>query len=143
MHLAKIAYQDLNARQKENFNFQKVSAVLADYGFVTFRLSDDWQGADFIALHVTGAVLRVQLKSRLAFYKKYQGKDLHVAFGHGDAWYLYPHDELLEKVLHQTSIGKTSSWRERGGYSFAGLSGDLLQLLAAYRIGGDARPLPE
>jgi hypothetical protein len=31
MHLAKVVYADLNARQKENFNFQKVSAILADY----------------------------------------------------------------------------------------------------------------
>ena len=46
MRLKQIKYRRLNARQKENFNFQKLSAVLADYGFVTFRLSDDWQGAD-------------------------------------------------------------------------------------------------
>jgi hypothetical protein len=32
-----------------------VSAVLADYGFMTMRLRDDWQGADFIAQHVEGA----------------------------------------------------------------------------------------
>lgn len=51
MPFPKISYRELNARQKENFNFQKVSAVLADYGFVTFRLSDDWQGADFIVLY--------------------------------------------------------------------------------------------
>src|SRR6266404_4854846 len=105
MKLVKIAYGDLNARQKENFNFQKVSAVLAEYGFVTLRLSDDWQGADFIALHVSGEVLRVQLKSRLAFYRKYEGKGLHVAFADGETWYLYSHDELLAKVLAATTIG--------------------------------------
>jgi hypothetical protein len=38
--LERVAYETLNARQKENFNFQKVSAVLADYGYVTIRLSD-------------------------------------------------------------------------------------------------------
>jgi hypothetical protein len=60
-----------NARQKENFNFQKISAVLADYGFVTMRLSADWQGADFIGLHIDGeTALRVQLESRLAFQEK-------------------------------------------------------------------------
>jgi hypothetical protein len=142
MKLAKVAYADLNARQKENFNFQKVSAVLAEYGFVTFRLSDDWQGADFIALHITGSVLRVQLKSRLAFYKKYERKNLHVAFGHGDAWYLYPHDDLLARVLAQTTIGSTQSWQERGGYSFAALSPSVRELLEPYRISGDTKPLP-
>jgi len=124
MKLVKVAYADLNARQKENFNFQKISAVLAEYGFVTFRLSDDWQGADFIALHISGEVLRVQLKSRLAFSKKYEGQSLYVAFADDDAWYLYPHDELLARVLACTSIASTVSWKERGGYSFAGCRGD-------------------
>lgn len=54
MKLRRISYNALNARQKENFNFQKVSAVLADYGFVTLRLCDDWQGADFLAQHIDG-----------------------------------------------------------------------------------------
>ena len=29
----KIDYNSLNAKQKENFNFQKVAAAFADYGF--------------------------------------------------------------------------------------------------------------
>jgi hypothetical protein len=75
--LKTIVYSQLNARQKENFNFLKVSAVLADYGYMTMRLNDDWQGADFIAQHIDGGTfLKVQLKSRLAFGTKYQGKDL-------------------------------------------------------------------
>lgn len=77
MKLERIDYSRLNSRQKENFNFQKVSAVLADYGFVTLRLSDDWQSADFIAQHIDGVTfLRVQLKGRLTFERKYQGKGL-------------------------------------------------------------------
>lgn len=47
---AKIKYSDLSSPQKENYNFQKISAVLADYGFATIRLSDDWNGADFFGL---------------------------------------------------------------------------------------------
>jgi hypothetical protein len=41
----RVAYRSLNSRQKEAFNFQKVSAVLADYGFTTIRLTSDWRGA--------------------------------------------------------------------------------------------------
>ncbi len=143
MKLKKVAYADLNARQKENFNFQKVSAVLAEYGFITFRLSDDWQGADFIALHISGKVLRVQLKSRLAFYRKYEGKELYVAFADGETWYLYPHDELLPKVLAATTIGATRSWQQHGGYSFKGLPKDLRDLLFPYRLTGDTKPMSE
>jgi len=47
LKIAKIDYRKLNSRQKENYNFQKVSGILADYGFATIRLSDDWNGADF------------------------------------------------------------------------------------------------
>ena len=143
MKFVKTPYAELNARQKENFNFQKVSAVLAEYGFVTFRLSDDWQGADFIALHISGEVLRVQLKSRLTFSRKYQGKNLHVAFASGEIWYLYDHDELLAKVLESKSIGTTRSWLDHGLYSFPGLSKELANLLQDYRITGDTKPLPE
>jgi hypothetical protein len=142
MILREISYKQLNARQKENFNFQKVSAVLADYGFATLRLSDDWHGADFIAVHIGGQVLRVQLKSRLGFYKKYRGKDLYVAFGVGEAWYLYPHDELLAKILKATTISSTVSWCQHGGYTFPRLPKSLLTLLEPYRLRGSAKPLP-
>jgi hypothetical protein len=141
MKFAKVEYRQLNARQKENFNFQKVSAILADYGFVTLRLTDDWAGADFIAVHISGETLRVQLKSRLAFYRKYEGKDLYVAFGDANAWYLYPHDELLKTILPR--IRSTRSWAERGGYSFNKLSREIQSLLEPYRIIGATTPLPE
>ena len=63
LDLRRIHYSSLNARQKENFNFQKLSSVLADFGFVTMRLTDDWGGADFIAQHIDGETfLRVQLQ---------------------------------------------------------------------------------
>lgn len=44
MKLKKVNYRELNAKQKELFNFQKLAAVMADYGFNCIRLSDDWQG---------------------------------------------------------------------------------------------------
>lgn len=135
LKLSQIAYSSLNVRQKENYNFQKVSAVLADYGFVTLRLSDDWQGADFIAQHVDGETfIKVQLKGRLTFSEKYRGKDLYVAFHDNSSWYLFPHDEVLKRFLSETNIGNTESWKEHGGYSFPGLSEQAQKLLGPYRI---------
>ena len=32
MHLRRVDYRDLNGKQKEIYNFQKVAAKLADYG---------------------------------------------------------------------------------------------------------------
>lgn len=142
MKLEKVAYNDLNARQRENFNFQKVSAVLADYGFVTLRLSDDWHGADFIALHISGEALRVQLKSRLTLDRKYQGKNLHVAFPDGGTWYLYPYDELESKILDATSIGSTEFWLVHGNYSYHNLPENIREILNEYRITGNILPMP-
>ncbi len=135
LKLTKIDYRDLNHKQKENFNFTKVSAVLADYGFMTIRLTDDWQGVDFIAQHIDGKTfLKVQLKGRLSFNKKYEKKDLYIAFPHAQDWYLYPHDDVLKQVLTKIGIGATLSWRERGGYSFPGLSKQMMSILEPYRI---------
>jgi hypothetical protein len=131
----RVPYASLNSRQQEGFNFQKVSGVLADYGFVTIRLSSDWRGADFIAQHIDGTTfLKVQLKGRLTFEKKYLGRDLHVCFPNTGNWYIYPHDELLAAVLASTAIGTTDSWINGGGYSFPTLSKKLRELLKPYKI---------
>ncbi|HEV3437833.1 MAG TPA: hypothetical protein VG122_10765 [Gemmata sp.] len=144
MELKRISYSSLNPRQKENFNFQKISAILADFGFVTLRLSDDWQGADFIALHIDGVtVARVQLKSRLTFNENYRGKGLWIAFSDRESWYLYPHDEFLDQLLDIKTIGSSSSWSVQGLYSIPKLTKQLLGLLEKYRISGDANPVAE
>ena len=71
MKLKKIKYTDLNSKQKEVFNFQKVAGKLSDYGYNCIKLADDWQGADFLAYHKDGSgTLKVQLKARLALSKK-------------------------------------------------------------------------
>lgn len=135
IHFERIEYEQLDSRQQENYNFQKLSAVLADYGFSTIRLTADWNGADFIAQHKDGLTfLKVQLKGRLTFGKKYQDQDLYVAFRDGADWYLYPHDELLEEVQRVTTMSTTESWTERGGYSFPRISQEIQPLLSLYHL---------
>ena len=130
-----VQYEDLNSKQQEAFNLQKVGAVLADYGFITIPLSSDWGGADFIAQHRDGKTyLKVQLKGRLTFDKKYQGRDLHVCFREGANWFIYPHDELLDQVLGSSGIANTSSWKDSGGYSFPRLSKKLRKQLEPFRL---------
>jgi hypothetical protein len=72
--MEKINYNDLNSKQKENYNYHKVAAALADYGYDSMRLNNDWQGADFIAVK-DDEMLKVQLKGRFTIDKKYIGKD--------------------------------------------------------------------
>jgi hypothetical protein len=133
--LEKIDYRRLNSRQKENYNFQKASGILADYGFTTIRLSDDWNGADFIAQHAKGKpVLRVQLKGRLDVRKKYEGKKLWLCFPAGDGWYLCPHDRVLGFLKKSTKIRRSESWRKRGGYSWPRLPTHLKDFLKRFLL---------
>lgn len=77
----RVEYKNLTARQKENYNFQQVASLLSIYGFNCIRLSDDWNGADFLAIHhASDETLKVQLKAGLEIHKKYFGKRLYIAF---------------------------------------------------------------
>jgi hypothetical protein len=136
MIFERVSYQTLNSRQQEAYNFQKVSAVLANYGYVTIRLTNDWCGADFIAQHLDGHFLKVQLKGRASFDKKYCNHDLYICFFDCGVWYLYPHDSLLDKILVETRLLKgTESWDSHGTYHFPKLPKHLKTLLEPYRLG--------
>jgi len=130
----KIQYSELNPKQQENYNFQKVSAILADYGYCTLRLSDDWNGADFIAVHVDGdKSLNVQLKGRLTFDKKYHNRNIWICFPYKNEWYLYPHDKLLKTLKETMNFHTTESW-EKGSYTWNTLSKTLLVHLHDYKL---------
>jgi hypothetical protein len=133
--MKKINYNQLNSRQKENYNFHKISAVLADYGFTSIRLTDDWQSADFIAQHVDGEkFLKVQLKGRMSIAKKYLGKDLHICFPYEGGWYLFPHDEVVDHLLSTSNIGNTTSWIQNGAYSFKVISKENFGFFQSFRL---------
>ena len=132
----RIRYSELNSRQKENYNFQKVAAVLADYGFNCIKLSDDWLGADFLAYHKDGnSTLKVQLKSRLGIAKKYLGKDLYIAFPANHSWCLIEHDVLVKLVGELTNWLNTPSWTKEGAYTSMSPSAALLARLREYTLG--------
>lgn len=132
----KISYKDLNSKQKEIYNFQKIAATLADYGFNCIKLADDWHGADFLAYHRDGTnTLKVQLKARPTIDKKYIGRNIYMAFPLGGFWYLVDHDKLVEKVGQFTNWLNTDSWINNGGYSSMGLSARLLEGLRENKLG--------
>jgi hypothetical protein len=119
IRLQQIPYQSLNDRQKEAHNFQKVSAALADYGYSTIRLQNDWQGADFIAQdHSGNTFLKIQLKGRADLKRKYEGKDICIAFPYAGSWYMYFHDELLTEARSMGIVVNTESWVKHGSYSW-------------------------
>ena len=130
-----IKYSELNSRQKEIFNFQKLSGVLADYGFNCIKLADDWQGADFLAYHIDGdTTVRVQLKGRISIDQKYLDKNLHIAFPFNGDWFLIPHDHLVEVVGVHTNWLNTSAWNDAGIYNSKSPSRALMEAIDEYRI---------
>lgn len=133
-----ITYSALNSPQMESYNFHKIAARLADYGFNCIPLNDDWLGADFLASHIDGKTfLKVQQKGRFTLDKRYIGKDLHIAFRHGDDVYVYPHDTILaQMVAWGTANGKfvnTASWA-KGAFSWGSLSAENLKMLEPYKF---------
>lgn len=99
------------ARQKENFNDRKVAARPVDYGFAGIRPSDDFEGADFIALHVDGDAMS---KGRMTFDRKYVGKGLHVAFPLGERVFVYPRDEVPDDVARRQAFSSNRAWLDDG-----------------------------
>ena len=142
MKFREVSYSSLNPRQKEDFNFQKVSSVLADFGFVTLRVNADWQGADFIAQHIDGEqFLKVQLKGRATLDTKYKGKGIWICFPYDGIWYVYPHDEFLRWALENTNIGQTKGWSSSrdfenvsGRYSWPSPTRQILHWLDDYSL---------
>lgn len=135
MKLERINYAELNSRQKEVYNFQKVAARLADYGFNCIKLADDWQGADFLAYHKDGLnTLKVQLKSRIHIANKYLGKGLHIAFPIREHWYLVEHDELVRLVGIHTPWLTSESWVDRGAYSSNKPNQNLIEALQGSKL---------
>ena len=109
MTLEKIKYNSLNSKQKENYNYHKVASALADYGYDSMRLNNDWQGADFIAVK-NDEMLKIQLKGRFTVDKKYIG------FIENNIIKLYIHDEAVNML--SDNIINSKSWSEKDGYSW-------------------------
>lgn len=115
IELKKVDYNQLNAKEKENFNYHKVASALADYGYDSMRLNNDWQGADFIAVK-GDEMIKVQLKGRFTLAKKYKDKSIYIAFLENNEVKLYSHDEALN--IATANILQSKSWLEYGAYSF-------------------------
>ena len=111
-----IKYSKLNSRQKENYNFHKVASKLADYGFNSMRLNDDWEGADFIAIN-DKEMIKVQLKGRFSIDKKYLGKNLFIAFIEQDKVKIYLHDKAVN--IAPNNIINSKSLKDNGLYNWS------------------------
>ena len=112
--LTKVSYKDLNSQQKENYNYHKVAAALANYGYDSMRLNNDWEGADFISVKGDD-MIKIQLKGRFTLDKKYEKKELYIAFIEKGIIKIYLHDEAL--AIATSNITDSKSWDINGSYS--------------------------
>ena len=112
--LTKVSYKDLNSKQKENYNYHKVASALAEYGYDSMRLNNDWEGADFISVKGDD-MIKVQLKGRFTLDKKYKEKGLYIAFIENGIIKIYLHDEAL--AIATSNITDSKSWDINGSYS--------------------------
>lgn len=118
--VSRVTYSALKSKEKESYNFAKVTGFLADYGFECSAVNSDGHGADMIAYHyLSGKLFAIQLKGRPGVYRKYQGKNLWMAFidREKNTLCLYPHDQAVEQ-FEQSSSADTSSWIDKGEYTY-------------------------
>ena len=90
-------------------------------------------GVDFVLLREgDGLIRKVQLKGRWTIDKKYEGRDLWVAFPIGTDWYLVPHDEMV--ALAHAQGTKTDSWVKAGLYSIGKPAKTIIAACKPYRF---------
>ncbi|MEM8919326.1 MAG: hypothetical protein AAGE37_10745 [Pseudomonadota bacterium] len=116
------------AQVTEVINRQKLTALALEKGYNSFLPVYDG-GIDFILYREDGAggpadLRKIQLKGRWYIDKKYEGRDIWIAFPDGDQWYIAPHDTLVE-IGDDAGFTKTASWKEGGAYSCGKLSAKL------------------
>ena len=96
--LEPIEYSSLKAKAQENYNFLKMAAILADYGYNCLWLNDDWNGADCIAMHIDGiSDFKSQLKDAVSYTQKYRAKKLYIAIFELSDLYIDAHNFVLHK----------------------------------------------
>jgi hypothetical protein len=131
----KIKYKELTATQKGNYNFQKTSAVLTDFGYSTVKLNLDSGSADFLAYHIDGeSILNCQLKGRLSLNRKYLGKGIHIAFYKNNECYIYPHDEFYHEVRSLGLLKESKAWEESGRLSWLQIPTNLEGWMQVYKL---------
>ena len=78
-----------------------------------------------IATHCYGIELSVQFIF---------SRNIYIACCINGTWYLYPHDELRDLLVANGKMTGTTSWDEKGGYSWPRLSDAMKVLMERYAL---------
>ena len=118
---------------REVINRNALVTLALEHGFNAFLPVYDG-GVDFILYREEdGVVRKVQLKGRWYIDRKYEGRDIWIAFHVDHAWYLAPHDELVA-IGERFGFTSTTSWLDGGAYSCPKPSRAMTAELAPFRF---------
>ena len=129
----KVDYTKLNSRAQENYNADKLGALMADYGYHCMRLSDDFNGADMIALREGAETLHIQLKGRVMIKPEYMNKGLYIAFPINGDFYVLLHDTLVE-ICGDRGYLETRAWREQGKWHVGTPPKAMIETLKPFKL---------
>ena len=100
-----------------------VKRALEKSGYKCEAASPPIKGVAFIVTPPNGGKkFKVQVRSRLYFFKNCQGKNLRIAFPDFDTKnvYVYPHDKVLSHYIDR--FERTKEWRDKGSYHMSSRS---------------------
>lgn len=125
--------QRVSGQIREVQNRNALVSRALDVGYIAFLPVCDL-GVDLI-LHreADGDTRLVQLKSRWSIARKYLGRNIWIAFPIEDAWFLAPHDDMVE-VAKARGYTDTKSWTEAGIYYVPGAPKWVREWAEAYRL---------
>lgn len=139
------AYTARHAGQiREVVNRNALVSRLVLHGYNVFFPAYD-AGIDFVVhREADDKLLKLQLKGRWTIDQKYLGQDLWIAFvdAADGAWYLMPHDEMVDLGTRQGFTG-SPSWTEKGLYHRKSLSQAMREICAPYRLLDDTSAVAE
>ena len=133
MNREKVSYSDLNARAQENYLYAMLAAQLAPYGYTCLRLSDDYNGADLIALREGEEAMHIQLKGRVTIKSEYQSKGLYMAFPINGEFYVLLHDDLVD-ICGNRGYLETRAWREQGKWHVGNPPKAMIETLKPFKL---------
>ena len=135
---SEIEYENLSNKEQESFNSVHLMREMSKWGYLdSTKINGDKHGADLLFYRAQDAdVKKIQLKGRATFDKKYEGKNLYVAFQdkRKNEWYVYPHDVIVNQAIHTSSWALSKSWKEEGGYSWNNIPAWLEDILKPWKI---------
>jgi hypothetical protein len=121
-----------SSQVSEVINRNTVVSLALGQGFNAFLPVYDG-GVDFILYRESDRELRkVQLKGRWTIDKKYEGRDIWIAFPIDGNWYLMKHDDMVATAA--PGVLQSVSWTKNGLYSKGTLTATAKKQFEPYRF---------